>query len=118
MPGGPYSQDLYLDVGLDGIVYSCQCKRNKCKRGHTLDGISIQLNPCCFREECFLHEAVVENTGYIYNSVSKGFNIVDSEFRGLYYCRNYDSILNSEFKSQMDATLKEELETGKVSLFV
>ena len=41
---------------------------------------------------------------------------MDDDFSGSYFCRNYQSILDDEFRSQMDSTIMMELELEKVSI--
>ena len=108
--------DRILSVDIGDKSYTRMCGL-ECQGSHVLEGVSIQLNPCSFFDECFLNESGVDsNAEYIYEGVRNGFNIVDQGFSGSYCCKNYNSILDEEFSSQMDSTLAEELQAGKVSL--
>ena len=101
----------------DGIDYFRPCADRLCPSVHTLDGVPIQLNPCAFYLECFCHSSGPdENAEYIFKGVRDGFDIVDEDFDGSYRCSNYQSIMDSEFRQQMDSTIEEELSEGKVSL--
>ena len=104
-------------IVLDGETFSRPCDVGTCSSRHMLDGVPIQLNPCSFFEECFCHPAGIdENASYIFKGVRDGFDIIDKDFEGSYFCSNYQSILDSEFRTQMDRSIQEELDSGKVSL--
>ena len=98
-------------------VYVKPCGDGSCPVYHELAGVPIQLNPCAFFEECFSHPSGIDpRAGFIFEGVRDGFRIVDDSFCGSYFCENYQSILDEEFKDQMDHTIRQELRTGKVSL--
>ena len=89
-----------------------------CRSGcsHYLAGCKIQLNPCAFYNECYRRPSGVDqNADYIYHGVVNGFAIVDDIIPGPYMNHNYSSILDDEFRAQMDATLLDELKRDKVS---
>ena len=112
----PYSSIL-AEGQEDSAVLRRLCREGAGPCKHELDGVPIQLNPCAFYDECYRHSAGQDlNADYIYSGVSKGFKIVDNSFSGSYFCTNYDSILDPEFKSQMDNTIASELVEGKVSI--
>ena len=104
------------EVLYDGVCYTMPCDPRSCKGVHQLSGVPIQLNPCSFFRECFCHPGGIdENATYVFEGIRDGFAIVDQDFHGSYFCSNYQSILDPEFKTQMDKTVVEELEQGKVS---
>ena len=96
----------------DSAVFHRPCD-GLCAGEHILEGLSIQLNPCSFYAECFCHPS---GANFLFNGVNQGFEIVDPDFQGSYFCSNYQSILDPEFKSQMDSTIESELDEGKVSI--
>ena len=107
------------EVSLDGDVFYRPCDMSTCSRNHSLGGVQIQLNPCAFFAECFCHpNGIDEQASYIFQGIRDGFTIVDREFGGSYFCSNYSSILDVEFRSQMDDTIASELSEGKVSISV
>ena len=110
-------QFLPLDsYDLQGVRCSRPCGIGACVGSHYLAGVKTQLNPCSFFEECFCSvEGVDVNASYIFKGVLEGFQILDEDFEGSYSCSNYDSIMDSEFKCQMDETIVRELDMGKVS---
>ena len=100
-----------------GFGYSRPCREGNCSVKHELGGVPIQLNPCAFYDECFSAVGGQDpNAKYIFEWIRDGFKIVDDTFDGSYFFKNYDSILDPEFKSQMDSTIQSELESGKVSV--
>ena len=103
-------------VVVDGVYYRTPCGI-KCEGSHHLAGCRLQLNPCAFFEECFmLYDKADVGCDYIFDGVCNGFKILDDEFSGSYHCSNYDSIMDIEFKQQMDQIVKEELSVDKVTL--
>ena len=49
-----------------------------------------------------------DNAAFIYNGVLYGFEIVDNGFAGSYSGPNYNSILDTEFRYQMDSTIRQD----------
>ena len=93
------------------------CGSDVCSGRHQLAGVPIQLNPCAFFAEGFCHPSSIdENASYIFEGVRDGFDIVDKDYDGSYFCSNYHLILDYEFRSQMDRNIADELRAGKVSL--
>ena len=50
----------------------------------------------------------------IFQGVRDGFRIVDDAFDGSYHCDNYNSILDSEFRTKMDSVVASEILEHKV----
>ena len=88
------------------------------KCSHYLDEYCLlQLRPCAFFKEAFCRPAGIDpNADFIFNGVLNGFDIVDDVVPSSYHCSNYSSILDNEFKSQMDDTVTYELSRDKVSI--
>ena len=86
---------------------------------HILGGCRLQLKPCAFYNECFRRPSGVDpNAQFLFEGVIHGFDIVDDVVPEPYNSRNYSSILNDEFKVQMDKTVADELSRDKVSIAV
>lgn len=83
---------------------------------HYIAGCKVQLNRCAFYHELYLGEEVDIAADYIYNGISHGFDIVDTNCDTEYFCNNYNSILLPEFRGQMDIIVADELATDKISL--
>lgn len=94
--------------------YSCFVNEN-CL--HYVGNIPVQLNPCVFYRECYLHPGGVdENASFIFDGVLNGFRIVDEIATiGSYVRRNYSSILHGPFRSQMSDNIALEEQLGKIS---
>ena len=103
-----------VNLGDSTFVRPCG---SACVGTHFLSGCRLQLNPCVFFRECFEHESGVDpNAEYIFSGVLNGFDIVDEDFTGSYFCDNYDSILRPGVKTEMDRVVREELSSDKLSL--
>ena len=84
---------------------------------HYLDGCQLQLKPCAFYREAYCRpDGVDPNADFICKGISSGFDIVDNVTPHTYHCDNYSSILDEEFKAQMDANIQYELSRDKVSI--
>ena len=99
----------YID---DDVNYPYPCLED-CH--HFLDGCKLQLNPCAFYNECFLHPSG-PNAQFIYKGVLHGFDIIDDVIPESSICQNFSSILDDEFKVQIYKTVSDELDHDKVSL--
>ena len=98
-----------------GLEFKPPCS-SSCSGSHYLEGCKLQLNPCVFFEECFLlYDRADVGYEYIMDGVFNGFKILDDGFTGSYCCANYDSILDIEFRKQMDSIVREELGLDKVT---
>ena len=78
--------------------------------------LSAAVKSMCFFKECFECGSVDSNATYIFNGLCNGFDIVDNDFQGSYFCSNYDSILRPEVRTQMGDTVRQELMLDKLSL--
>ena len=106
-----------IEVDSAAGYYVRPCPLGSCSGVHELEGVPIQLNPCAFYDECFSNLSGRDpNADYIFTGVRDGFKIVDDTFGGSYACNNYSSILDPEFRSQMDNNIEAELIRGKVSV--
>ena len=84
---------------------------------HYLDGCRLQLKPCAFFKEAYCRPSGIDpNAEFIFNGVLHGFDILDDVTPSSYCCDNYSSIMDDEFKSQMDANVIYELSRDKVSV--
>ena len=87
-----------------------------CHRAHYLQGSKVQLHPCAFFDRCLGGVSPNSDSEFVYQGVLNGFQIVDGDFDGSYFCGNYDSITTVEFKSQMDNIVNNELLEGNIML--
>lgn len=69
-----------------------------------------------FYRELYMNQTPDPSADYLYHGVTHGFNIVDPDCNASYMCPNYSSIEASEFKGQMEAIIRQELESTKVSV--
>lgn len=83
---------------------------------HELAGCEVQLNSCNFYRELYMNKTPDPMADYLYHGVIHGFDIVDPDCDATYCCANYSSIEAPEFKGQMDAIIRQELDSTKVTL--
>lgn len=103
---------------LDKVVIDHSFRNELClgKCSHKLAGCEVQLNRCVFYKELYMSGEVDQRADYLYTGVAHGFDIVDSSCEASYFCNNYLSIRESEFSTQMDEIILNELRLSKVSL--
>ena len=82
-----------------------------------LDGCRLQLNPGAFFKEAYCRQDGVDpNAEYVSDLILNVFGIVDEVTPPLYCFVNYSSIMNDEFKSQMDLSVMYEQSVDKISV--
>ena len=95
------------------------CLEGVCDCRHFVGEFPSQLKPCRAAQFLFGPNALstipLSERDYLWHGLVNGFKIVDEDCETSYSCKNYDSIINGEFKEEMSTLLQSELQSHKVS---
>ena len=105
--------------GLPPIHVYNECAQGNCDCLHFIGGKPAQLKPCRAAQFLFGQNALDSipecERDYLWNGLVEGFRIADADCSASYSCINYDSITSDEYRDEMSALLRKELDMHKVS---